>query len=272
MMGRAGQPRQMLVLAASLLLWGVTGCVYGPYGSYLDPYCGGACHDGACPPSSGNSWYDPLGLPATGSTTPFGHGPYNNTYGDAGGGGYACNGCGAADSCAPVPLAQQPLGPSQSRFHPVPVRPVFSEYTPAIYAAPVPGGGFYPPGEIALPGEATAPAYDSNYQPLSVHGAFISGVKVAEDVHKYLDLAANADQFRNYYQQRYAPAIQALTAPTTRHAEATSTINITLSAEEIRRLQVYAHHYTRNDLNLAAEDLVRFSIRTWMDLPEPDHE
>lgn len=121
-------------------------------------------------------------------------------------------------------------------------------------------------------GEATAPAYDPNYQPLSVHGAFISGVKVAEDVQKYLDLAANADQFRNYYQQRYAPAIQALTAPTTRRAEATSTINITLNAEEIRRLQVYAHHYTRNDLNLAAEDLLRFSIRTWMDLPEPDHE
>jgi putative NAD(P)-binding protein/flavin-dependent amine oxidoreductase len=35
-------------------------------------------------------------------------------------------------------------------------------------------------------GEATAPAYDPRYQPLSVHGAYISGVEVAYDVLDYL--------------------------------------------------------------------------------------
>jgi monoamine oxidase len=53
-------------------------------------------------------------------------------------------------------------------------------------------------------GEATAPAYDPGYQPLSVHGAYISGVRVAEDVHQFLEKhKKNAEQFRAYYKERY---------------------------------------------------------------------
>jgi monoamine oxidase len=50
-------------------------------------------------------------------------------------------------------------------------------------------------------GEATAPAYRKHYQPLSVHGAFISGMTVAEDVIWYLN---NPGQdFTQHYRQKY---------------------------------------------------------------------
>ena len=54
-------------------------------------------------------------------------------------------------------------------------------------------------------GEATAPAYDPYYQPLSVHGAYITGVRAAEDMHHLLT-ACNGDAacFRDYYQRKYA--------------------------------------------------------------------
>jgi hypothetical protein len=53
-------------------------------------------------------------------------------------------------------------------------------------------------------GEATAPAYDPGYQPLSVHGAYISGVGVAEDVHFYLkECKKDAERFRAYYKTKY---------------------------------------------------------------------
>jgi monoamine oxidase len=55
-------------------------------------------------------------------------------------------------------------------------------------------------------GEATAPAYDIDYQPLSVHGAYISGVRVAEDVEYYLTAASGqANQFGMYYRNKYLP-------------------------------------------------------------------
>ncbi|MDH3603919.1 MAG: FAD-dependent oxidoreductase [Candidatus Tectomicrobia bacterium] len=55
-------------------------------------------------------------------------------------------------------------------------------------------------------GEATASAYDSDYQPLSVHGAYISGVRVAEDVEYYLTVAnGQANQFDRYYRDKYPP-------------------------------------------------------------------
>lgn len=54
-------------------------------------------------------------------------------------------------------------------------------------------------------GEATAPAYDPNYQPLSVHGAYISGVRVADDVHKYLKVfRKNEKRFNDHYKKKYA--------------------------------------------------------------------
>ena len=50
-------------------------------------------------------------------------------------------------------------------------------------------------------GEATAPAYRPHYQPLSVHGAFISGMTVAQDVAWYLN---NPGQdFAQFYRQKY---------------------------------------------------------------------
>lgn len=53
-------------------------------------------------------------------------------------------------------------------------------------------------------GEATAPAYDRRYQPLSVHGAYISGVRVAEDVDHWLsDSGGDAGEFDRYYRKRY---------------------------------------------------------------------
>ncbi len=52
-------------------------------------------------------------------------------------------------------------------------------------------------------GEATAPVYDAGYQPLSVHGAYISGIKVAEDVDRYLQKKEDTEGFRSYYTAKY---------------------------------------------------------------------
>jgi monoamine oxidase len=53
-------------------------------------------------------------------------------------------------------------------------------------------------------GEATAPAYDKSYQPLSVHGAYISGVRVSEDVYHLLKVAkGNKERFEKYYKKKY---------------------------------------------------------------------
>lgn len=63
-----------------------------------------------------------------------------------------------------------------------------------------------PTGTLPLfwAGEATAPAYDPDYQPLAVHGAWMSGVRVAEDVLHYLKIAqGDAAKFRFYYRKRY---------------------------------------------------------------------
>ena len=53
-------------------------------------------------------------------------------------------------------------------------------------------------------GEATAPAYDPDYQPLAFHGAYISGVRAAEDVQHYLGEArGDGVRFARYYKDRY---------------------------------------------------------------------
>lgn len=53
-------------------------------------------------------------------------------------------------------------------------------------------------------GEATAPAYHHRYQPLAVHGAHVSGVRVAEDVQAYLtELGGDARRFERYYVDKY---------------------------------------------------------------------
>lgn len=53
-------------------------------------------------------------------------------------------------------------------------------------------------------GEATAPAYDRRYQPLAVHGAYISGVRVAEDVRHWLEVSdGDAAELDRYYRKKY---------------------------------------------------------------------
>ena len=50
-------------------------------------------------------------------------------------------------------------------------------------------------------GEATA--YDPQYPPLAVHGVYISGVEVANDVNKYLGLKTDKAKFEKYYGKKY---------------------------------------------------------------------
>ncbi len=53
-------------------------------------------------------------------------------------------------------------------------------------------------------GEATAPAYNRLYQPLSVHGAYITGRKVAQDVRFFLGMAqAEPARYSDYFHARY---------------------------------------------------------------------
>lgn len=53
-------------------------------------------------------------------------------------------------------------------------------------------------------GEAVAPAFDRRYQPLAVHGAYISGRRVAEDVLHYLQVdGGDANRFGRYYRTKY---------------------------------------------------------------------
>lgn len=53
-------------------------------------------------------------------------------------------------------------------------------------------------------GEATAPAADREYQPLAVHGAYISGKRAAEDIHHWLTVSDdNPKEFDRYYRTRY---------------------------------------------------------------------
>jgi monoamine oxidase len=53
-------------------------------------------------------------------------------------------------------------------------------------------------------GEAVASAYDRSYQPLAVHGAYISGVRAAQDVLHYLNVAGgDVAKFDQYYRLRY---------------------------------------------------------------------
>ena len=50
-------------------------------------------------------------------------------------------------------------------------------------------------------GEATAPAYHRKCQPLAVHGAFMSGLRAAEDVSWFLN---NPNQdFPKFYREKY---------------------------------------------------------------------
>jgi len=63
-------------------------------------------------------------------------------------------------------------------------------------------------------GEATAPAYQPGYQPLAVHGAYISGLRAAEDVHHYLTVCGgDPKRFDAYYRQKYRKQSRGFLAP-----------------------------------------------------------
>ena len=72
--------------------------------------------------------------------------------------------------------------------------------------------------------EAKAPAYHDDYQPLSVHGAYITGLEAAKDVRRFLKLRGNAREFAEYYRKKYDVTIKAkrLGRPDTATSEARS--------------------------------------------------
>lgn len=135
-MSPSGPTKPAIVLAASLILMGLSGCVYRPFGPCAGPACSAPCPEqGPCPAGYGNSWYDPTGLPAA-DPAAASCGPDGSVR--FGADVCTCGGCDVAEGylCPALPLLEELYGPLQCRFFPVPVRPVFSDYEPAIYPAP----------------------------------------------------------------------------------------------------------------------------------------
>ena len=109
-------------------------------------------------------------------------------------------------------------------------------------------------------GEATAPAYNRDYQPLAVHGAYISGVEVAKDVAQYIRGGMNQPAFAGWYRQKYDPAVFA--AP--RVVAPGAQVTITLNADQLEKVRKYALVNTGGDIDRAVAELVRFTVRTWL--------
>jgi hypothetical protein len=106
-------------------------------------------------------------------------------------------------------------------------------------------------------GEATAPAYDRDYQPLAVHGAYISGVEVARDVASYLGGGLSPRRFAAYYRRKYRDVAAPLPPVPT-----TPPVSVRLGDRELRVLRVYARRAMEDDLPAAARELVEMAIRT----------
>lgn len=105
-------------------------------------------------------------------------------------------------------------------------------------------------------GEATSPAYNNLYQPLSVHGAYISGIEVAKDVVTYFENSNNIPSFHKYYSDKYK-GISAekvlVTIP--------CSVSLKLKENELKVVKEYAIKHTNGDVNSAIEDLLDFAIR-----------
>ncbi len=98
-------------------------------------------------------------------------------------------------------------------------------------------------------GEATATAYNPDYQPLSVHGAYISGFGAARDVAEYLRLGASADAFRSFYAAgERAAAMRLRAAPL-------PPLTLVLDERELAALERYAAEREEGDLEGAAREL-----------------
>lgn len=103
-------------------------------------------------------------------------------------------------------------------------------------------------------GEATAPAYHTSYQPLSVHGAYISGVGAAKDVEEYL-MSHAAESFRNAYEAKQTTTLVALSDPGSR-----TPLHLAVSQADREKLSRYAAERTGGDLKLAAKELCRIGL------------
>jgi hypothetical protein len=103
-------------------------------------------------------------------------------------------------------------------------------------------------------GEATAPAYNNQYQPLSVHGAYISGIEVAKDVATYLEDSDNIPSFNKYYSNKYKEI-------SAKKVLVTIPCTVNLRENELKVVKEYANKHTNGDVNVAIEDLLDFAIR-----------
>ena len=90
--------------------------------------------------------------------------------------------------------------------------------------------------------------------PLSVHGAYISGLEVAKDVVIYLENMNNVASFNKYYQDKYKEI-------SAERALVSIPCTVNLKEKEIALLKDYANKHTSGDVNLAVEDLLDFAIR-----------
>lgn len=105
-------------------------------------------------------------------------------------------------------------------------------------------------------GEATAPAYNNQYQPLSVHGAYISGIEAARDVVTYLENPDDKSSFKKYYNEKYKKVSAEKVMVAVPH-----TLSINLRKKEFKIIEKYANKHTNGDIGLAVEDLLDYAIR-----------
>jgi hypothetical protein len=123
-------------------------------------------------------------------------------------------------------------------------------------------------------GEATAPAYDRDYQPLAVHGAYISGVRVADDVFLYLDLAVRQGDeaaFRAEYKKKYKPKAEKAKA---------LKVEFKIAGNEHEILRYHARRRSDEAANKSAKTIVRRVLKRQgsssesgldpIDVPDPD--
>lgn len=101
-------------------------------------------------------------------------------------------------------------------------------------------------------GEATAPAYNPQYQPLSVHGAYISGVGAAADVRDFLAADTSVETFRNRMAETLEETPVVATAAA---AEETAAHILPLRASERTKLEDYARQRFEGDVARAAHEL-----------------
>lgn len=109
-------------------------------------------------------------------------------------------------------------------------------------------------------GEATAPAYNWQYQPLSVHGAYISGVGVARDVRAFLEGGAGAMDAPGAADGAAAPAL-------TDEAPA-SALSLPLRARDVELLEAYARERPEEELGAIAREVCMMGVYLQTQDPE----